>query len=90
MGLLNPRKRPADKVEADRQKAILYKRLFGSPEGKEVLIDLMNRFYVLNPLPFTDALLLARAEGHRVVILDLLSRAHVNIEELDKLLRGEI
>ena len=78
------------RLEDQRQKAISFKRFFGTEEGREVMFDLMNKFYLINPLPDTnDPMDLARAEGKRDVVLYLLGRARVNLEELDKLLKGE-
>lgn len=78
------------RLEDQRQKVISFKKFFGTEEGKEVMTDLMNRFYILNPLPISpDPLELARAEGKREVVLYLLSRARMDIDALDKLLKGE-
>lgn len=73
-----------------RQKLISYKKFFGEPHMREVMLDLMNKYYVLTKLPeTTDLITLARAEGKREVVLDLLTRANVSMEQLDKLLKGE-
>ena len=34
-----------------RQKIISFKKFFGTDEGREVMLDLINKFYILNPLP---------------------------------------
>ena len=79
------RKRLADKGEDDRQRILAYKKTFGTPEGKEVLFDLLNRYHILNshggdPLK----------EGQRTVALHILSQCHVDLAQFDKLLRGEL
>lgn len=73
-----------------RQKAINYKKFFGEEFGRSVMLDLMNKHHVLSPLPDTsDPLAMARAEGRREVVLDLLQRANVSMEQLDKMLKGD-
>lgn len=77
-------------LEDQRQRYINFKKFFGGDHGKDVLMDLMNKFYVLDPLPDTiDPLALARAEGNREVVLYILKRANMDIATLDKLLKGE-
>lgn len=79
------------KLLSDQRERILnYKKFFGEAHGKEVMIDLMNKFYILSPLPeSSDPLALARAEGKREVVLYLLSRANMDMNQLDKILKGE-
>lgn len=90
---LTPEQRKALEERAvleQREKAIAYKKFFGDEHHRKVMLDLMNRYHVLSPLPDTsDPLALARAEGKREVVLDLLGRANVSIEQLDKMLKGE-
>lgn len=79
------RRRSSEKAEADRQKILSYKKVFGSEEGREVLFDLINRYHVLNshggdPLK----------EGQRTVVLDILSRCNIDMVQFDKLLKGEL
>ena len=83
------RKRLEDKGADDRQKAILYKKVFGTDEGREVLLDLMNRNNILNPIlsKGQDA---DRAEGARAVVCDIAMRANLDLAHFDKLLKGEI
>jgi len=68
-----------------RQRIIQYKRTFGSPEGKAVLFDLMNKFHVLNAHKGDPY-----AEGQRSVVLWIMSQSNINLEAFDKLLKGEI
>lgn len=79
------RKKSGDKSTDDRQRVLLYKKVFSSPEGKEVLIDLMNRNYVLNP-----TLGELRREGRREAILEILATTNVDMVQFDKLLKGEL
>jgi len=78
-------KRPKDKTESDRQRVIAYKKVFGSPEGREVLFDILNRYHVLNG---HDGSLLK--EGQRTVALHILSQCAIDMAQFEKLLRGEI
>lgn len=69
-----------------RDKIITYKKLFrGSKEGMEVLFDLMNKYHMLNAHDGKEF-----AEGQRSVVLYILKQCNVNIEEFDKLLKGEL
>jgi hypothetical protein len=71
-------------AEEQRQRVILYKRVFGSPEGKEVLFDLCNRYHLLNGHKGD-----VHSEGQRSVVLWILNQAHVDMKALDELLKGE-
>lgn len=75
-------------LHEQRQKVINYKKFFGEEHGKEVMLDIMNRFYMHTP-ETTDPVALARAVGRRDVIEYLLARANVSVEQLDKILKGE-
>jgi hypothetical protein len=79
------RKRPEDKAAADRQLMVFYKKIFGGEEGQSVLIDLMNRYWVLNSHGGD-----AGKEGERRVVLDIMARANIDLAKFDKLLKGEI
>jgi hypothetical protein len=85
------RKLEEEKICSDqRQKAISYKKFFGEDHHKAVMLDLMNRYFVLTPLPrLASGEVDPVAEGQRSVVLDLLSRANVSMEQLDKILKGE-
>lgn len=73
-----------------RQRAINYKKFFGEDHGRQVMLDLMNKYHVLTPLPtLADGSIDPVAEGSRVVVLDLLARANLSMEQLDKILKGE-
>ena len=63
---------------------IAYKSTFSSPHGKQVLFDLLSRYHVLNEHD-GDPL----KEGQRSVVLHILRQLHVNLEEFDKMLKGE-
>jgi hypothetical protein len=74
------------KQESDvRDRVIAYKNTFGSEMGKKVLFDLMNRYHILNDHGGD-----MHAEGQRAVVLHILKQCNINIEELDKLLKGEL
>lgn len=65
-----------------RDLIISYKRVFGSVEGKRVLMDLMNRFHILNPTNGDTQ------EGERRAVLHILKQCNVNLKQLDELLKG--
>jgi hypothetical protein len=71
--------------QEQRDMIILYKRVFGSEDGKAVLCDLMNRNFILDSHG-GDAL----KEGRRQAILEVMTKANMNIEQFDKLLKGEL
>lgn len=67
-----------------RDRIIAYKNVFSSPNGKTVLFDLMNRFHILNAHS-GDAF----KEGQRSVVLAIMSQCNINLEDFDKILKGE-
>lgn len=69
--------------ESIRNNTINYKRVFSTPEGKEVLLDLMDRNYFMNP---TQGDLIK--EGRRCALLDILHYCHVDIKQVDEMLRS--
>lgn len=76
------------KQKEQRDRIITYKRVFGTPEGKTVLFDLMDRFNILNEHK-GDALEMAKLEGKRAAILYILTNCNMNMAEFDKALKGE-
>lgn len=82
MGLFNR----VHAAKEQRDKIIAYKNTFKSNE-KLVLLDLMNKFWVLNPIPNDENK--ERREGERQVVLYILGQCHINLEEFDKMLGGE-
>lgn len=91
-GKLSPeeqRKAQKQNLEDQRQRIINFKRFFGEDHGRAVMLDIMNKFHILTPLPKTaEPMELARAEGQREVVLYLLSRANMSVERLDEILKG--
>lgn len=81
--LLN-RKKSKDRVEADRQRVISYKKFFSSPEGKDVLFDLMNKFHILNTHNGN-----VFSEGQRSVVLHMMAQANIDLVQYDKIIKGE-
>jgi hypothetical protein len=79
------RKESADPVVRQRERFVSYKQVFGSENGREVLFDLMNKFHILNP---TDGSQLQ--EGERRVVLHIMSHANIDLNVLDKLLKGDM
>lgn len=83
--LLRRSKTPEEKISADRQKIISYKKFFGTDEGREVLFDLMNRYHILNGHGGD-----MHKEGQRSVVLEIMRLANIDLAQFDKLLKGEI
>lgn len=73
------------KLGSQRDLVISYKRVFGTPEGKEVLFDLMNRHHILNPHDGSP-----KAEGQRSVVLGIMKKCNINLADFDRLLKGEV
>lgn len=72
------------KQQEQREKIIAYKRTFGTPEGKTVLFDLMNKYHVLNGHKGD-----IHKEGERSVVLGIMYMCNINMEEFDRLMKGE-
>lgn len=84
------RKKPADKNEADKQKIIAFKKFFAENEGREIFIDLMNRFHVLNPTPKADCDFdRGVAEGQRRVVLHIMNLFYTDLAQFEKILKGD-
>lgn len=77
-----------DKLERDRQKVINYKKTFATPDGREVLFDLMNRYFILEGVPEGDRAI--RCLGQNDVAKYILKMANIDLVEFEKLLKGEI
>jgi hypothetical protein len=79
------------KAEEDRQKAILYKRVFCSDDGKQVLLDLMNRYFFMRftiPAGHTASEGAVLEKGRREVVEDIMARANLDVNKLDELMKG--
>lgn len=68
-----------------RERVITYKRVFATPEGKLVLFDLMNQFHILNGHGGD-----VRKEGERNAVLYILKMCHRSVEDLDRMMKGEV
>lgn len=66
-----------------------YKRVFGTPEGKIVLADIMRRARVLSTTFAKDPYETAFREGERNVALMILSEVKLDIEQTKELLNEE-
>jgi len=60
-----------DKKRADAIQR--YKKVFGSPDGEEVIKDLIKSCGILNPLFSSDPIIMSYNEGRRSVILDIIN-----------------
>lgn len=67
-----------------RNRITNFKQAFGTEAGRETLMELMNRFHVINPHDGS-----ARQEGERAVVLYIMEHVGMNLAEFDKLWRGE-
>lgn len=70
--------------QQQRDRIVIYKRVFGSQDGKAVLYDILNRSFVLSTHkgdPFS--------EGKRSLALDILHHCNINMAEFDKILKGD-
>ncbi|MBK8455661.1 MAG: hypothetical protein IPL34_20485 [Thiofilum sp.] len=71
-------------TETYRDLVVAYKRFFGTEEGKQVLYDLMSRYHILQTHK-GDAF----AEGQRSVVVEILHKVNLTVEQFDQLLKGE-
>ena len=65
-----------------------YKKVFGSIEGKEVLVDLANRSYFLTEITGTQEEC-ALKEGKRQAFLGILKNLQLTTQDLDRIITGE-
>ena len=82
--ILKPAKPRSDREKKAILTKIAYKRVFGSGDGKLVLLDLMNSAGLLhttydpqNPNPVNNMLV---AEGRREIVLRILTELNVDLE----------
>ncbi len=68
---------------SQRDLIIQYKRIFGTPEGKAVLFDIMNRNFYMNSTR-ND-----REAGRRDAMLEIATKVYENLSDFDKLMKGE-
>lgn len=67
-------------------KIIDYKKVFGSPEGERVLMDLMDEHFMLRTTSDTDQIKQNENEGERKVILRLFKILKVSPQQMAKLI----
>lgn len=67
-----------------RNRIMTFKQAFGTTAGRDALLELMNKFHVINPHDGS-----ARQEGERAVVLFIMEQVGMNLAEFDKLWRGE-
>lgn len=80
----NRNRNQVEAEEAQRQRFIKYRRVFGSPEGQEVLSDILNSCFVLETRKLDDF-----EQGKRSVALKILTDIHMNLADFERLLKGE-
>ena len=59
-----------------------YQKVFGSPLGEEVLLDLMKSHGILSPVFNGDVNAMLVAEGERRVVLRILNILKINVADL--------
>lgn len=67
-----------------RRTAQAYVDLFSSPSGRLVLLDLMRRGGILSTSMDKSAEMTAFNEGRRSMVLDILARSRVNMQDVLK------
>lgn len=82
--MLFKRRDDAEAAELLRQLSILYKQTFGTEQGRQVLLDLMDRFHILNTHKGDTF-----AEGQRSAILHIMNMTNLNLKSLNELAKGE-
>lgn len=66
-----------------------YHQVFNSPQGKRVLLDLMNQHYVLrSTIVKDDFVSLEYQEGQRAVVLRILALLKINPNEMFELMQN--
>lgn len=50
-----------------------YKKVFGSPDGEEIIKDLIKSCGILNPMFSNDPIVMSYNEGRRSVVLDMIN-----------------
>ena len=71
-------------LEQQKQKSILYKQVFLTESGKQVLFDLMDMGHILTTHKGDQF-----QEGRRSMILDILHLVNVKEEQFQQILEGE-
>ncbi|MFT4325443.1 MAG: hypothetical protein AB3P25_03535 [Candidatus Liberibacter psyllaurous] len=72
----------AERLEEDEKRLRLYKSVFATEAGKEVLIDLMVEGGLLSYPEIDDALKLAHCEGKRAMAVRIASSLGLNFEQI--------
>lgn len=77
------------RIEGHRQKLIRYKKFFHSDEGREVLVDLMDRFSLVFSAKVKDGFTSDRVLGQNDVVAYILGNAEYPMEQFDKIVKGD-
>lgn len=72
----------AEQLEEDERRLRLYKSVFATEAGKEVLLDLMVEGGLLSSPEIDDALTLAHCEGKRAMAVRIASSLGLNFEQV--------
>lgn len=83
------RKREKDRIEADRNLMLSYKKFFSSPEGKDVLFDLINKFNGINKIQGQSDSEKFEAIGAQGVVFYILGKTKMDVAHYDKMLNGD-
>jgi hypothetical protein len=79
---VKPKNREAEIAKKSVERVQLYQRVFGTPEGRRVLMDMANAHSIMRSTFDGDVHKMLLHEGERNVILRLLKLAKVNVNDL--------
>ena len=82
--IFRKKKEELDTGAEQRDLLVAYKQTFGSPQGKLVLYDLLNRYHVLKSHDGS-----AFMEGQRSVAVSIITKCSISIAQFDEMLKGE-
>lgn len=81
----NSKKDEAPEVRAQKRsmaKVNNYKKVFSSPEGRSVLLDLMKTHYMFDDLFAPDAMELSARVGERAVVVRILKMMKLDLDQM--------
>ena len=75
--------------DAALHRLAIYQSVFGTPEGQEVLQDLMHVHYIMKPTFNIDPTTTAHREGERNAVLRILSILNMSITQLRERIKND-
>lgn len=82
--IFRKKKEELDTGAEQRNLLIAYQQTFGTPHGKQVLFDLMNRYHVLRSHGGDSF-----KEGQRDVAIAIITKCNISISQFDEMLKGD-